>query len=63
MSCNKPPNKDWICSRQEGHDGPCAVRPRTNPKSTFYVCWTIIICVLILAVMTYNIASLYLVGK
>jgi len=27
MICNKPP-KGWWCSREPGHTGPCAARPR-----------------------------------
>jgi hypothetical protein len=64
MSCDKPP-AGWICSRKEGHEGPCAVRPavglpnlRASSESAFYMCCATIICVLILAVMTYNIVSL-----
>jgi hypothetical protein len=34
MTCNIPPN-GWHCTRDQGHDGPCAAIPHINRWSTY----------------------------
>ena len=29
--CHRPP-PGWYCTRQQGHEGPCAARPLSEPK-------------------------------
>lgn len=35
MSCDKAP-EGWQCSREQGHNGPCAARVVNNPMSNSY---------------------------
>lgn len=32
-TCRRPPT-GWYCSREPGHDGPCAARPEPEPQMT-----------------------------
>ncbi len=43
--CDKPP-EGWLCSRESGHDGPCAVRPNNaRQHDNFYICSAVVACV------------------
>lgn len=65
FKCDKPP-EGWLCSRESGHDGPCAVRPKiklpnleVDTNKWFYICSASVAVACVIGLTVYNVFALF----
>ncbi len=56
MNCNRPP-KGWICTREAGHEGPCAAYRLDN--KWWYICNAAVAIAIVAGFTIYNVVALF----